>query len=98
MLYLIIGISILSILCGLLLYTTINLMKKNESQEDIVVGYLEYLDKLSKVIEASDVKLKEIDERGIFEKDDDVGMIFQSILKVQDILNDFSLKNIQQNA
>lgn len=87
----IIGLAICVVVLG---YATLNLLKKNEKQEDIVVGYLEYLDKLSKTIEASSVKLKEIDEKGIFEKDDDVGVIFQSILKVQEILNDFIIKNI----
>ena len=82
-------ISVLSITTLILGYTTFNLLKKNEKQEDIVVGYLEYLDKLSKIIEASRVKLKDIDDRGVFEKDDEVGVIFSSILKVQEILNEF---------
>ena len=29
----------------------------------------------------------------MFEKDDDVGVIFDSILKIQDILNEFNVKN-----
>jgi hypothetical protein len=82
-------IALLSILVLVLGYTTFNLLKKNEKQEDIVVGYLEYLDKLSKIIEASHVKLKDIDDRGVFEKDDEVGVIFSSILEVQKILNEF---------
>jgi hypothetical protein len=94
MTYLIILSSFLLILCGVLGWISFNLLKKNEKQEDILVGYLEYLDKLSKVIEASDAKLKEIDERGIFENDDDVGMIFKSILGVQEILNDFTISNV----
>jgi len=82
-------IALLSILVLVLGYATFNLLKKNEKQEDIVVGYLEYLDKLSKIIEASHVKLKDIDDRGVFEKDDEVGIIFSSILEVQKILNEF---------
>lgn len=85
------GLSITTLILG---YTTRNLLKKNEKQEDILIGYLQYLDKLSKIIEASDEKLKEIDNAGMFEKDDDVGMIFQSILQVQEIMNSFSLKNV----
>ncbi len=98
MLTLIIISSFFFITSLVLAYTTLNLLRKNEKQEDIVVGYLQYLDQLSRVIEASDAKLKEIDNAGMFEKDDDVGMIFQSILKVQEILNDFTLKNITQDA
>jgi len=52
------AIVILSILVVTLGYTTYNLLRKNEKQEDILAGYLGYLDKLSRVIEVSDQKLK----------------------------------------
>jgi hypothetical protein len=67
-------------------------MKKVERQEDVLAGYLVYLDRLSRTIEISDKKLKELDRRGVFEKDDEVGVIFQSILKIQEILNEFNLR------
>jgi hypothetical protein len=67
-------------------------MKKQEKSEDVLTGYLEYLDRLSRVIEISDKKLKEIDRGGMFEKDDDVGVIFQSIINLQEILNEFNLR------
>jgi hypothetical protein len=89
----IVTISSLSVLVVILGFTTVNLLRKNEKAEDIVVGYLEYLDKFSRIIEASNKKLKEVDNKRIFEKDDDVGVIFDSILKIQDILNEFNVKN-----
>ena len=55
---------------------------------------VEYLDKLSRVIEVSDEKLKEIDSRGTFESDDEVGFFFQQIKGLQDILNDFQLRKL----
>jgi hypothetical protein len=67
-------------------------MKKQEKSEDILAGYLSYLDRLSRVIEISNKKLKEVDRAGMFEKDDDVGQIFQSILKIQEILNEFNIR------
>ena len=85
-------ISILSVLVVILAFTTFNLMKKVERQEDVLAGYLVYLDRLSRTIEISDKKLKELDRRGVFEKDDEVGVIFQSILKIQEILNEFNLR------
>ena len=87
-------ISVLAVLVVILGFTTYNLLRKNEKQEDIVAGYLVYLDNLSRTIEVSDKKLKELDRGGIFEKDDEVGVIFQSILKIQEILNDFNLRKI----
>ena len=61
-------------------------------QEDILAGYLGYLDKLSRVIEVSDQKLKQIDSRGTFESDDEVGFFFKQIKGLQDILNEFRLE------
>ena len=75
----IILISVLSVLVVILGFTTFNLLKKNEKQEDILMGYLEYLDTLSKVIEVSDKKLKEIDHSGVFKSDDEVGSIFDTL-------------------
>ena len=88
------AIIILSFLVVILGYTTYNLLRKNEKQEDILAGYLDYLDKLSRVIEVSDEKLKQIDSRGTFESDDEVGFFFQQIKGLQDILNEFKLKKV----
>ena len=41
-------ISSLSVLVVILGFTTFNLMRKNEKQEDILAEYLTYLDRLSK--------------------------------------------------
>jgi ABC-type Na+ efflux pump permease subunit len=95
MIVLIVTVCVLSVLVVILGFTTFNLLKKNEKQEDIVIGYMQYLDKFSRIIEASDTKLKEVDKRGIFEKDDDVGIIFSSILEVQKILNEFNIKKFE---
>ena len=92
MIALIIICCVLAVLVVILGFTTFNLLRKNEKQEDIVAGYLTYLDNLSRTIEISDKKLRELDRGGIFEKDDEVGVIFQSILKIQEILNEFNLR------
>ena len=88
-------ISVLSVLVVILGFTTFNLLRKNEKAEDIVVGYLVYLDKISKVIEASDEKLKKIDYAGTFKSDDEVGFFFEQIKKIQEVLNDFQLKKFE---
>ena len=91
----IILLSVLSVLVVILGFTTFNLLRKNEKQEDILAEYLNYLDQLSKTIDVSDKKLKEIDRAGTFKSDDEVGYFFQSIQDIQDILNDFKLKEIK---
>ena len=91
----IILIIILSILVLGLTFTTINLLRKNEKQEDVLLGYLDYLDKISRVIEISDKKLNQVDARGSFESDDEVGFFFQQIKELQKILNEFILKEVK---
>lgn len=82
----------LSILVVVLGFTTFNLLRKNETAEDIVVGYLDYLDKLSRVIELTDKRLKTIDHKGTFKSDDEIGFFFEQVKQLQDILNDFQLR------
>jgi len=89
---LIVSLSVLVVILG---FTTINLLRKNEKQEDILAGYLNYLDKISKIIEISDKKLKEIDTKGSFSSDDEIGYFFKSIKKIQNILNDFQLRRLK---
>jgi hypothetical protein len=86
-----ITISVLATLVVILGFTTRNLMKKQEKSEDILLGYLEYLDKLSRTIEISDKKLKELDYNGAFKSDDESGVIFKSIVQIQEILNEFNV-------
>jgi len=87
-------IVILSIIVVVLGFTTINLLRKNEKQEDILMGYLKYLDNISRVIEVSNEKIKKIDIKGSFEGDDEIGYFFKTIKKIQNILNDFNIKKI----
>ena len=88
-------LCILSVTSVILGFTTFNLLRKNEKQEDILAGYWNYLDRLSRTIDASDKKLKEIDQKGTFKSDDEVGYFFKSIQDIQEILNDFKLKEIK---
>jgi|TARA_B100001094_G_scaffold300656_1_gene326258 hypothetical protein len=90
----IILISILSALVVVLGFTTFNLMKKNEQQEDILVEYMKYLNKLSKAIEVSDMRLKKLDAQGRFKSDDEIGFFFKTVMTIQDLLNGFKTKDI----
>ena len=90
----IITIVILSLMVVILGYTTFNLLRKNEKQEDILIGYMSYLNKVSDIIEMSDKKLKEIDAKESFKSDDEVGFFFESIKQIQSILNQFNIKNL----
>ena len=87
-------ISILGALVVVLGFTTFNLLRKNEKQEDILTGYVTYLDQLSRIIEISDEKLKKIDEQGIFKSDDEVGFMYEQIKELQRILSQFRMEKL----
>ena len=91
MIFLIIFLVGLSAVLG---FTTYNLLKKNEKQEDILVSYMTYLNKISDIIDFSDKKMKEVDTKGSFKSDDEVGFFFEQIKSIQDILNSFNIKNL----
>jgi hypothetical protein len=90
----IILIFVLLLLVVILGYTTFNLLKKNEKQEDILASYLTYLNKISDIIETSDKKIHEVDVKGSFQSDDEIGFFFTNIKMIQDVLNQFKIKNL----
>jgi hypothetical protein len=57
---------------------------------------MKYLDNISKTIEMSEKKLKELDHKGSFESDDEIGFFFKSVKQIQDILNDFKVLRIKE--
>jgi hypothetical protein len=84
-------IAFLVTVIGVLSYTTYNLLRKNEKQEDVLASYLLYMDQLSKIIEHSDERLKKIDDKGTFQSDDEIGWFFEQIKVIQTRLNNFKL-------
>jgi hypothetical protein len=76
-------------------YTTFNLLKKNEKQEDILTGYMAYLNKISDTIELAENKMNEVDAKGSFKSDDEIGFFFEQIKTIQTALNSFVIKNIK---
>ena len=88
-------IVILSLVVVILGFTTINLLRKNEKQEDILVEYLKYLDNISRVIEISDEKVKKADIKESFASDDEIGFFFKTVKDIQKVLNEFQLKKLE---
>lgn len=84
-------ISVLGILVVILGFTTFNLLLKNEKAEDIIFSQKKYIDDINETIYFIDKKLKEIDEKGIFKSDDEIGFFFEKIKKIQEILNQYRL-------
>ena len=94
----ILTIILLSVGIVVLGFTTVNLLRKNENQEDILASYLLYLDRISRVIELSDERLKKVDAKGSFESDDEIGFFFKEVKEIQKVLNEFQVKEIKENS
>ena len=62
-----------------------NLIIKNETLEDFIA-------KQSEAIQACDQRLQQIDDKGIFYSDDQIGWFFKEVQKIQEALNEFTLK------
>jgi len=69
-----------------------NLLIKTEQLDDILKNYEDFISKQSEAITACDLKLKKVDDKGIFQSDDEIGWMFKEILKIQEALNEFTLK------
>ena len=69
-----------------------NLTIRNEKQEDIIKEYEDFIIKQSEAIQACDQRLKQVDNKGIFYADDEIGWFFEEIKKIQSALNEFTLK------
>ena len=82
-----IGYILLSILILTLSWTTFNLTRKVERLESWIEDYADRILKTQEV-------LKEIDNKGNFESDDEVGVIFQSIKETVDELNEITQEDI----
>tara|TARA_R100000773_G_scaffold23308_1_gene20532 strand:+ start:29 stop:283 length:255 start_codon:yes stop_codon:yes gene_type:complete len=76
---------VLTIITTILFFALYNLLRKNEKLEDFIA-------KQSDAINECDVRLKQIDTKGIFYSDDEIGWFFQEVKKIQEALNEFTLK------
>lgn len=70
---------ITSILFFISLYINFNLFKKLEKYEDLIEENNQFIDKEIQRNEALLEALRQIDQRQMFEKDDEVGSIFYQI-------------------
>jgi len=80
---------ILSLLVVIFGYTTFNLLRKNEDSEDIITSQDKFINDMNQYVIDSEKRLKEIDEKGSFKSDDEIGWFFDEIKKIQNGLSQF---------
>ena len=71
---------------GFVVYNNLN---KLERQEDIIRQQQQQLQDIYAVIAESDRLIVEIDKRGTFSSDDEIGFFFQTVKGIQQTLNEF---------
>ena len=78
-------IIILTIIITTSFFIIRNLIIKNERLED-------FISKQSDAINACDQRLKQLDDKNIFYADDQIGFFFKEVQRIQEALNEFTLK------
>jgi hypothetical protein len=89
---------ILSLLVFLLGYISYNLFRKVEKLEKIADSQDAYIRKFSSTLNSTKNQLDNIDRKGTFESDDEIGWFFESIKTLQRELNEFNINESNRNT
>lgn len=84
-------IAFLVVLLSILVYIIHNLLKKVEKYEDVTIDQTKYLQSISNIIADSQKHLQKLDEKGVFQSDDEVGEFFNQMKAVQAELDKYML-------
>ena len=68
------------------------IIRKNNKLEKALVEQQQYIDAISIIIEDSANTIQELDNRGAFEADDEVGTFFRNLKEIQNVLNQFNTR------
>jgi hypothetical protein len=85
---LLILVSIIALVFG---YTTWNLHRKVVKQEDIIEYQISYLRNVAYLINESKIYVEQLDEKGTFRSDDEVGAFFNFMKEIQESINAYRL-------
>lgn len=86
----ILGILILFLIVSI--YIIRNLLIKNERYEDTLAAYQNFISQFQRQVQESEKKLKEIDSKGLFDSDDEVGWFFTQLKEIQKNISEFKIE------
>jgi len=89
-------VIVLVLIVLLLGYISYNLFRKVEQLEKIVDSQEQYISKFSNTVDFANRRLGEIDEKGTFQSDDEIGWFFESVKTLQNELNDFNINGVRR--
>ena len=82
-------INIIIILTLVIGYVIWNLMKKVEKLESMIDVQEKYIMDFYDLVKQSEIKIKEIDSKQLFQSDDEVGFFFTNLKTIQEALSDY---------
>jgi len=82
-------INVIVILVGVIGYVIWNLMKKVEKLESMIEVQERYITDFYDLVKQSELKIKEIDSKQLFQSDDEVGFFFTNLKNIQEALSDY---------
>ena len=93
------ALIILLVTVVILGFTTFNLLKKVERYEDelskrqdAIISYQDYINGLGNTVEFMNKRIDEIDAKGTFKSDDEVGFFFERLKMLNDMLRPYNIK------
>ena len=84
-------ITILVAILVIMLYILRNLLIKVEKYEEVTEDQTKYLQNISNAIGQGKQHLQQLDQKGVFQSDDEVGEFFNQMKYVQDELDKYML-------
>jgi hypothetical protein len=92
-------IAILSLLVVVLGFTTFNLLRKVEQSEDelkrrqdAIISYQDYINGLGSTVEFMTKRIDEVDAKGTFKSDDEVGFFFERLKMLNEMIRPYNIK------
>lgn len=82
-------INIGVIIFGVIGYIIWNLLKKTEKLENQIAVQEKYILEFYDLVKQSEFKIKEIDNKQLFQSDDEVGFFFTNLKIIQEALSDY---------
>jgi len=85
----IILVNVVLIIVLVIGYIIWNLLKKVEKLEEMINVQEKYIMDFYDLVKQSELKIKEIDDKQLFQSDDEVGFFFTNLKTIQEALSDY---------
>lgn len=85
-------ILIISILLNFTMgYIIYNLLRQNKFMDNFIIHDREYIIKLSDTIKSIDERINQINSKGTFDSDDEIGFFFTELKQMKEQLNQYKI-------